>query len=75
MSQCPIDHSVEDVMKKYTSQSEFLPEKVKELFARFFTVSHSQEKLNEVFHLLKKYDLSTEEEKAERNEKLVQVLQ
>lgn len=74
MSQCQIDHSVEDVRKKVEAQMEFLPEEVNELFTRFFTNSHSQGKLNEVFHLLKKYDLSSEEEKESRNEKLLQVL-
>ncbi|WP_442593607.1 hypothetical protein [Neobacillus sp. D3-1R] len=74
MSQCQIDHSIEDVKKKFESQSDFLPEEVKELFSSFFSVAHSQEKLNEIFHLLKKYDLSSEEEKTVRNEKFLQVL-
>lgn len=74
MSQCNLDHSVEDVKNKFESQSQFLPSEIVELFTNFFTKSHSQQTLNEVFHLLKKYDLSNEEEKLARNEKLLLVL-
>lgn len=70
MSQCNLDHSIDDVLKKYQSQMEFLPAEMIELFNRFFAGSHSQETLNEVFHLLKKYDLSSDEEKQSRNVKL-----
>jgi hypothetical protein len=74
MSSCSIDHSVEDVQKKYEAQNEFLPAELLELFQSFFTKSHSQDTLNEVFHLLKKYDLSNEAEKLNRNEKLLFIL-
>jgi hypothetical protein len=74
MSQCTIDHSSEDVQKKYESQKEFLPKELLELFNTFFMKTHTQETLNEVFHLLKKYDLSSEEEKLTRNEKFLLVL-
>lgn len=71
MSQCNLDHSVEDVLKKYESQKEYLPSELITLLDHFFSKAHSQEKLNEVFHLLKKYDLSNEDEKLARNEKLL----
>jgi hypothetical protein len=74
MSQCNLDHSVEDVKKKFDSQSEFLPVEFMELFTLFFKKNHSQETLNEVFHLLKKYDLASDEEKLARNDKLLLVL-
>jgi hypothetical protein len=74
VSQCNIDHSVEDVQKKYHAQQDLIPADLIELFTDFFTKTHTQERLNEVFHLLKKYDLSTEEEKLSRNEKLLVVL-
>jgi hypothetical protein len=74
MSQCNIDHSAEDVQKKYESQKEFLPSELMELFHDFISKSHSQETLNEVFHLLKKYDLSSEAEKQSRNEQLLLVI-
>jgi hypothetical protein len=74
MSQCNIDHSIEDVQKKYESQKDFLPNELLELFHLFFMITHTQETLNEVFHLLKKYDLSSEDEKLTRNEKFLLVL-
>jgi hypothetical protein len=74
MSQCSIDHSLEDVQKKYESQKEFLPIELQALFNTFFSKTQSQETLNEVFHLLKKYDLSNEDEKQTRNEKFLLVL-
>jgi hypothetical protein len=74
MSECKLNHSHEDVKNKYESQAAFLPEDIRRLFAAFFEKEHTQELLNEVFHLLKKYDLSSEEEKVERNNRLYLVL-
>jgi hypothetical protein len=74
MSECKLDHSKEDVRNKYESQAAFLPEDMKGLFNQFFAKEHSQELLNEVFHLLKKYDLAPSEEKKERNNRLYLVL-
>ncbi|MCM3729374.1 group-specific protein [Neobacillus cucumis] len=74
MSECKLNHSQEDVKGKYESQVAFLPENMKELFKQFFSKEHSQELLNEVFHLLKKYDLAHSEEKNERNHRLYMVL-
>jgi hypothetical protein len=74
MGECSIDHSKEDVQKKYESQKEFLPQEIQTLFNQFFGEEHTQDILNEVFHLLKKYDLATEEERSERNNKLNLVL-
>jgi hypothetical protein len=74
MAECSIDHSMEDVKKKYESQFEYLPKELKGLFDQFFQEEHTQDILNEVFHLLKKYDLSTEEEKENRNNRLLLVL-
>ncbi|WP_066173913.1 group-specific protein [Bacillus marinisedimentorum] len=74
MGKCNIDHSKEDVVQKYQSQEEFLPEDMKPLFQSYFEKNQSQESLNEVFHLLKKYDLADEQEKADRNESLYSYL-
>ncbi|CAH2714456.1 hypothetical protein BACCIP111895_01619 [Neobacillus rhizosphaerae] len=74
MSECKINHSQEDVKSKYESQTAFFPEEMKPLFDQFFAKEHTQEILNEVFHLLKKYDLATEEEKSERTNRLNMVL-
>jgi hypothetical protein len=74
MSECKLDHSLEDVRNKYESQAAFLPEEMKPLFGQFLTKEHTQELLNEMFHLLKKYDLASEEERNERNNRLLLVL-
>ena len=74
MSECKLDHTKEDVRSKYESQAEFLPEDVKPLFNQFFSEEHTQDLLNEVFHLLKKYDLASEEERSARNNRLLLVL-
>lgn len=70
MSICKLDHSKEDVNKKLSEQKPFLPEKIHDLTNNYLTLSPSQVKLNEIFHLLKKYDLATEEERMKRNSNL-----
>lgn len=74
MSECKLDHCQEDVKSKYESIAAFLPEDMKPLFNQFFAKEHTQDILNEVFHLLKKYDLAAEEEQANRNNRLYLVL-
>ncbi|WP_144553950.1 group-specific protein [Bacillus sp. X1(2014)] len=74
MSECKLNHSQEDVKSKYESQASFLPEEMKPLFNQFFEKEHTQDLLNEVFHLLKKYDLATKEEQDNRNNRLFLVL-
>lgn len=70
MSECKLDHPFEDVKQKFEQQKEFLPADLILLFTAFFQKEHTQQILNEVFHLLKKYDLASDEEKAERKNKL-----
>ncbi|RST72702.1 group-specific protein [Siminovitchia acidinfaciens] len=70
MSKCNIDHSREDVVGKLESQVKFLPASLAEGLGQFLQSEQPQETLNEVFHLLKKYDLASEEEKEERDQKL-----
>jgi hypothetical protein len=74
MSECKLNHTVEDVKKKYDSQKKFLPVELDFLFTGQAVNKLSQEQLNEVFHLLKKYDLATEEEQAARNQKLIKFI-
>lgn len=74
MSECKLDHTYEDVKGKYESIAAFLPEDMKPLFIQFFEKEYTQDLLNEVFHLLKKYDLASEEEQANRNNRLYLVL-
>jgi hypothetical protein len=75
MSECKLNHSHEDVKNKFESQAEFLPLDLKEKFTLFFQKEHSQELLNEIFHLLKKYDLASDEEKKERYKRLSLIMQ
>lgn len=74
MSQCNLDHSLLDVKKKYESQLLFLPEELKQPFDQFFHKEHTQELLNEVFHLLKKFDLASKEEQESRIQKLLLIV-
>lgn len=74
VSECKLNHSHADVKNKYESQAVYLPEDIKPLFGPFFAKEHSQDLLNEVFHLLKKYDLASEEEKNARNNQLYLLL-
>ena len=74
MSECKLDHTQEDVQNKYQSQLEFLPKEMLPLFESFFAAEHVQQELNELFHLLKIYDLISDDEKAERNKQMMLLL-
>ena len=74
MGECKIDHSKEDVQQKFESQQEYLPQDIQSLFSNFLKEEHTQDILNEVFHLLKKYDLANEDERNERNNRLNLIL-
>ncbi len=74
MGECKLDHSAEDVRKKLEEQSAYLPPELYERMSQFLKRTQPQETLNQAFHLLKKYDLSTEEERAKRNERIRQML-
>ncbi|MFD5260618.1 hypothetical protein ACFWJC_07350 [Bacillus wiedmannii] len=71
---CNIDHSMEDVMNKLESQKSFLPKEIFTGLKGFLRRNHSQEILNDVFHLLKKYDLISEEEREMRNTQLLLII-
>lgn len=74
MGICNIDHSHEEVVKKLKSQEEFLPEELSQKIHHFLEKDHSQETLNEVFHLLKKYDLAEISEQEDRNGKIAALI-
>ncbi|MED4582367.1 hypothetical protein [Brevibacillus choshinensis] len=74
MGECKLDHTVEDVQKKLAEQASFLPQKRVEQLQALLETELSQERLNELFHLLKKYDLATPEERAQREEKMALLL-
>ncbi|SEA15415.1 hypothetical protein SAMN05421743_10339 [Thalassobacillus cyri] len=70
MAECNIDHGQKDVKKKLISQEEFLPDDLVVKMHMYLKDIRPQEELNEVFHLLKKYDTASGQEREERNEKL-----
>lgn len=67
---CPIDHTTEEVQNKLEAQQPYLPLEICEGIKRMLDIKQPQERLNELFHLLKKYDLADKEEQLERNTKL-----
>jgi hypothetical protein len=74
MGVCNLNHSKQDVRLKFESQKAFLPTQLSQTLDRYLEKGKSQETLNELFHLLKKYDLSTQEEQESRNEKLKRII-
>ncbi|MGB7999771.1 MAG: hypothetical protein WCF60_06700 [Anaerobacillus sp.] len=66
MGKCSIDHSYGDVLNKLENQAEYLPDSLVQDIYKYLQRNLSQETLNELFHLLKKYDLASDEEKVER---------
>ncbi|MGZ7151561.1 hypothetical protein [Bacillus sp. BC08] len=71
---CNIDHSMEDVMNKLENQKDYLPEVIFKELKGFLQGNHPQEILNDIFHLLKKYDLVSEEERETRNTQLLLII-
>ncbi|WP_139488679.1 group-specific protein [Brevibacillus dissolubilis] len=74
MSECKLDHTREDVQKKCVEQSAFLPADIHTSLKAYLEKDLPQATLNEVFHLLKKYDLADAEQRAARDEKLRELL-
>jgi hypothetical protein len=70
VSSCNLDHSLDDVKKKLEDQRPYLLPTLVEKCSLYLTSAQSQNDLNELFHLLKKYDLASDEEKEIRNQKL-----
>lgn len=70
MSKCNIDHSHQDVVEKLDSQKEYLTNDLYFETKGYLEVSRPQETLNELFHLLKKYDLAPAEEQLMRDKKI-----
>lgn len=70
MGECKLDHSHEDVVKKLAEQAPYLSELRVKQFQSQLNGELSQERLNELFHLLKKYDLASPEERLEREKQM-----
>jgi hypothetical protein len=74
MSECKLDHSYADVVNKLESQQSFLPEDLYSQLHNYLKEERTQDLLNELFHLLKKYDLASEEEREVRNNRLALIV-
>ncbi|MFG6495342.1 hypothetical protein P8610_08300 [Fictibacillus sp. UD] len=70
MGKCTIDHTLEDVKQKLAEQSAFMPRELVMEVGDSLSADADQDYLNEVFHLLKKYDLADEKEREKRNAQL-----
>ncbi|UYZ11590.1 hypothetical protein A6764_12020 [Brevibacillus sp. WF146] len=73
MGECRLNHSAEDVRAKLMEQTPYLPGALAARLEGLLATPLSQETLNELFHLLKKYDLASPEERAEREQKLARL--
>ncbi|MDG5472545.1 hypothetical protein P6709_12385 [Jeotgalibacillus sp. ET6] len=65
---CTIDHSKQDVINKLESQKTHLPQSIYSGSEKLLNSNPNQKTLNELFHLLKKYDLADKEEQLKRNQ-------
>lgn len=74
MSECKLDHSQEDVQAKLESQQDFLPGTLAQAIADYLNEARPQQSLNDLFHLLKKYDLVSQEEQEQRNAELTKLV-
>jgi len=74
MTHCKLDHSLDDVVTKLTTQKAFLPNSLFKELHSYLGPEVEQAELNEVFHLLKKYDLSSDEIKRKREASLYKLI-
>ncbi|GGB42720.1 group-specific protein [Fictibacillus barbaricus] len=74
MGRCTIDHTLEDVQQKLSEQSAFMSRELVIEVGDSLVEGGDQEFLNEVFHLLKKYDLADDKERKERDQKLKELI-
>ncbi|PGS48468.1 group-specific protein [Bacillus sp. AFS041924] len=74
MGKCNLNHSKKDVQDKLDFQRNYLPDRITDDLDLLLRTECSQEILNEIFHLIKKYDLSTNAEQELRNKRLSDLL-
>lgn len=74
MGECKLDHSVQDVKQKLKSQKEVMPPQLHKGCEAWLQTNPTQLQLNDVFHLLKKYDLASVEEQEQRNKALEEIV-
>lgn len=75
MGECRLNHSTEDVLGKLAEQTPYLPAQLGEQLRSMLEKPQSQERLNELFHLLKKYDLASAEERSAREAKMAELVE
>lgn len=75
MGECRLNHSPDDVAKKLEEQAAFLPSDIAVGVQNGLQKPLAQEILNELFHLLKKYDLAEEAVRQERDQQFRDLLQ
>ncbi|AMA72339.1 MULTISPECIES: hypothetical protein [Aneurinibacillus] len=73
-STCNLDHSLEDIRKKLEVIAPHLPDRIVAVLPTYLESGRTQEELNYVFHLLKKYDLADEMERVHRNKEFIRLL-
>jgi hypothetical protein len=64
---CKLNHSAADVEAKLKDMFSLLPQDIAEWLTNYVNEERSQEELNSIFHLLKKYDLADISEQERRN--------
>jgi len=74
MTQCKLDHSLDDVVSKLLTQRIYLPEHLFNGLHAYLGPEVRQSELNEIFHLLKKYDLSSDNIRSEREDRLYKII-
>lgn len=74
MGNCRINHSYKDVSEKLKAQESYLPDRIQSLAGHMKEENMTQQKLNALFHLLKKYDLADSEERIRRDLQFEEIL-
>ena len=64
------DHSNEDVWRRLERQSQWMPAQLYYQFEELLSLHLEQPILNELYQVLKKYDVLTDIERDERNESI-----
>ncbi|MET3288861.1 UNVERIFIED_CONTAM: uncharacterized protein YicC (UPF0701 family) [Brevibacillus sp. OAP136] len=75
MGECRLNHSPQDVQSKLEEQKAYLPSDIAQQLQACLQQPLEQEILNQLFHLLKKYDLAEEAVRLERDAQFKTILQ
>ncbi|RNB84440.1 group-specific protein [Brevibacillus fluminis] len=75
MGECRLNHSLQDVSSKLEEQKAYLPSDIVLQLQACLQQPLEQEILNQLFHLLKKYDLAEDAVRLERDAQFKTLLQ